>query len=146
MLSIVSLKCVRTSKGPFWIRSSIDTTVMSLGWPVTGSSTISKYTPKKPRPHPKRARPAPRGPIEPWPLAGRALSLCEVLNEPCCNMSSLFEPLVLPSLSLSMSRLLVRPACSLAPLRLCSSSSLPSELSSPSCSIPATSRSKVNRS
>lgn len=119
------------------MRASMATTVISRGRPVTGSSTGSRHTLRNPRPHPERARPVPSAPKEYRARDGSALSLWEVLREPCWSSCGRFRPRPPPSTqSLSMSKLFVRPACSLAPLRLCSSSSPISWFSLPSCSPP----------
>lgn len=113
-----------TLNGSFCISASMATTVINLGRPVTGSSTCSRHTLKKPLPHPESARPVPNAPTEYIAREGSALSLWEVLKEPCWSSCGRFRPRTPPSTpSLSMSRLFVRPACSLAPRLLCSSSS-----------------------
>lgn len=126
-----------TLNGSFCISASMATTVINLGRPVTGSSTCSRHTLRKPLPHPESARPVPNAPTEYIAREGSALSLWEVLKEPCWSSCGRFRPRTPPSTpSLSMSRLFVRPACSLAPRLLCSSSSPFSKFSLFSSSSP----------
>lgn len=113
-----------TLNGSSCISTSMATTVISRARPVMGSSTCSRHTLRNPRPQLESGRPVPNAPREYRAREGSALSLWEVLKEPCCSKWGRFRPRTPPSTpSLSMSRLLVRPACSLAPLLVCSSSS-----------------------
>lgn len=141
-----------TLNGSSCISASMATTVMSRGRPVMGSSTCSRHTLRNPLPHPESARPVPNAPGEYKAREGSALSLWDVLKEPCWSSWGRFRPRTPPSTpSLSMSRLFVRPACSLAPLLLCSSSSQLSKFSLHSCPSPCgpthdPPRSRVKRS